>query len=161
MWESKWPASAAQNSSSFSGTASKGITCQYTDQKISWNSAWLSYNLSFIFQFPFCQGTPTTMSGLVLENFWANKAACDDAERAYYEKLSGCKVTITLLSSPLPPPPSYQWRCPPQHSGSYLTLFICLVFYVQFSSVCFALNTLQSQWTCDNLPMSDLLPVTL
>merc|ERR1712242_452156 len=42
-------------------------------------------------KFPFCQGTPTTMSGLVLENFWANKAACDDAERAYYEKLSGCK----------------------------------------------------------------------
>merc|ERR1711988_1427549 len=36
---------------------------------------------------------PTTMSGLVLENFWANKAACDDAERAYYEKLSGCKVS--------------------------------------------------------------------
>jgi len=26
------------------------------------------------------------------ENFWANKAACDDAERAYYEKLSGCKA---------------------------------------------------------------------
>jgi len=25
------------------------------------------------------------------ENFWTNKAACDDAERAYYEKLSGCK----------------------------------------------------------------------
>jgi len=25
------------------------------------------------------------------ENFWANKSACDDAERAYYEKLSGCK----------------------------------------------------------------------
>jgi len=25
------------------------------------------------------------------ENFWANKAACDDAERAYFEKLSGCK----------------------------------------------------------------------
>merc|ERR1712156_1140215 len=42
----------------------------------------------------FCQGTPTSkMSGLVLENFWANKAACDDAERAYYEKLSGCKVS--------------------------------------------------------------------
>jgi len=33
------------------------------------------------------------MSGLMLENFWANKAACDDAERAYYEKLSGCKVS--------------------------------------------------------------------
>merc|ERR1711874_104513 len=35
---------------------------------------------------------PDKMSGLMLENFWANKAACDDAERAYYEKLSGCKV---------------------------------------------------------------------
>merc|ERR1739845_307677 len=43
-------------------------------------------------KFPFSQGTPTNMSGFVLENFWANKAACDDAERAYYEKLSGCKV---------------------------------------------------------------------
>merc|ERR1711988_676932 len=30
-----------------------------------------------------------TMS--VFESHWANKAACDDAERAYYEKLSGCK----------------------------------------------------------------------
>merc|ERR1719223_1321876 len=27
-----------------------------------------------------------------MDNFWINKAACDDAERAYYEKLSGCKV---------------------------------------------------------------------
>merc|ERR1712087_590231 len=36
---------------------------------------------------------PDKMSGLMLENFWANKAACDDAERAYYEKLSGCKVS--------------------------------------------------------------------
>merc|ERR1712156_711235 len=35
---------------------------------------------------------PDKMSGLMLENFWANKAACDDAERAYYQKLSGCKV---------------------------------------------------------------------
>jgi len=25
------------------------------------------------------------------DSYWANKAACDDAERAYYEKLSGCK----------------------------------------------------------------------
>ena len=32
----------------------------------------------------------------VFESYWANKAACDDAERAYYEKLSGCKVTISL-----------------------------------------------------------------
>jgi len=27
----------------------------------------------------------------VFESYWANKSACDDAERAYYEKLSGCK----------------------------------------------------------------------
>jgi len=26
------------------------------------------------------------------DSYWANKAACDDAERAYYEKLSGCKA---------------------------------------------------------------------
>eukprot|EP00088_Acartia_fossae_P057147 TRINITY_DN6663_c0_g1_i3.p1 TRINITY_DN6663_c0_g1~~TRINITY_DN6663_c0_g1_i3.p1 ORF type:complete len:232 (+),score=86.04 TRINITY_DN6663_c0_g1_i3:80-775(+) len=32
------------------------------------------------------------MSGLVFENFWQNKAACEDAERLYYQKLSGCKV---------------------------------------------------------------------
>jgi elongation factor 1-delta len=36
------------------------------------------------------------MSAFVLENFWANKAACDDAERAYYEKLSGSKVSSSL-----------------------------------------------------------------
>merc|ERR1711892_617419 len=32
-----------------------------------------------------------TMSALAMETFWLNKSACDDAERAYYEKLSGCK----------------------------------------------------------------------
>jgi len=32
------------------------------------------------------------MSGLIFENYWQNKAACEDAERAYYMKLSGCKV---------------------------------------------------------------------
>jgi len=33
------------------------------------------------------------MSALAMESFWLNKSACDDAERAYYEKLSGCKQT--------------------------------------------------------------------
>merc|ERR1712079_700950 len=42
---------------------------------------------------------PDKMSGLMLENFWANKAACDDAERAYYEKLSGCKVDGLVSAS--------------------------------------------------------------
>merc|ERR1712183_602651 len=42
-----------------------------------------------------------TMSALAMETFWLNKSACDDAERAYYEKLSGCKVDtlVTGLSS--------------------------------------------------------------
>merc|ERR1711936_496622 len=41
------------------------------------------------------------MSALAMETFWLNKSACDDAERAYYEKLSGCKVDTlaTGLSS--------------------------------------------------------------
>merc|ERR1719427_218405 len=36
-----------------------------------------------------------------METFWLNKSACDDAERAYYEKLSGCEVDtlVTGLSS--------------------------------------------------------------
>jgi hypothetical protein len=35
------------------------------------------------------------------ESFWLNKSACDDAERAYYEKLSGYNVDtlVTGLSS--------------------------------------------------------------
>merc|ERR1711892_736148 len=43
----------------------------------------------------------TVMSALAMETFWLNKSACDDAERAYYEKLSGCKVDtlVTGLSS--------------------------------------------------------------
>merc|ERR1712227_1186254 len=35
----------------------------------------------------------------VFESYWANKAACDDAERAYYEKLSGCKVDGLVSAS--------------------------------------------------------------
>jgi len=31
------------------------------------------------------------MSALAMETYWFNKSACDDAERLYYEKLSGCK----------------------------------------------------------------------
>merc|ERR1712088_510367 len=38
-----------------------------------------------------------TMS--VFESYWANKAACDDAERAYYEKLSGCEVDGLVSAS--------------------------------------------------------------
>jgi hypothetical protein len=46
------------------------------------------------------------------ESFWLNKSACDDAERAYYEKLLGCKVASSMTegsaehSSVLPDPPT-------------------------------------------------------
>merc|ERR1712098_424289 len=46
---------------------------------------------SFSAQLPKDPDRYFTMS--TFENFWANKAACDDAERAYFEKLSGCKGT--------------------------------------------------------------------
>merc|ERR1711934_1133031 len=39
-----------------------------------------------------CSSYLDNMTSVVFETFWQNKAACDDAERAYYEKLSGCKV---------------------------------------------------------------------
>ena len=39
------------------------------------------------------------MSALAMETFWLNKSACDDAERAYYEKLSGCKVIFDFVLS--------------------------------------------------------------
>jgi hypothetical protein len=37
------------------------------------------------------------------ESFWLNKSACDDAERAYYEKLSGCKVASSMTEGSDPP----------------------------------------------------------
>merc|ERR1712198_607459 len=46
-------------------------------------------------QVPICSRT-SKMSGLVFENYWQNKAACEAAERAYYMKLSGCKVAGSL-----------------------------------------------------------------
>ena len=59
----------------------------------------------------------------VFESYWANKAACDDAERAYYEKLSGCKVTISLY---LPPfcynPLAFYFPFPPYSIGGVLFL---------------------------------------
>ena len=33
------------------------------------------------------------------ESFWLNKSACDDAERTYYEKLSGCKVASSMTEN--------------------------------------------------------------
>merc|ERR1712029_317442 len=46
---------------------------------------------NFHLSVPICSRT-SKMSGLIFENYWQNKAACEDAERAYYMKLSGCKV---------------------------------------------------------------------
>merc|ERR1712079_230089 len=40
-------------------------------------------------------------SALVFESYWQNKAACEDAERAYYQKLSGCKGSVSSASGSL------------------------------------------------------------
>jgi len=42
------------------------------------------------------------MSALAMESYWVNKAACDDAERAFYEKLSGAKGSSESSDPPNP-----------------------------------------------------------
>ena len=37
------------------------------------------------------------------ESFWLNKSACNDAERAYYEELSKCKVASSMTEGSDPP----------------------------------------------------------
>merc|ERR1711910_65193 len=60
-----------------------------------------SFNSSRLFSNKVSYPDTVNMSALAMETFWLNKSACDDAERAYYEKLSGCKVDTlaTGLSS--------------------------------------------------------------
>ena len=49
------------------------------------------------------------MSSILAETFrefrpsWLNKSACNNAERAYYEKLSKCKVASSMTESSDPP----------------------------------------------------------
>merc|ERR1711936_1487234 len=50
-----------------------------------------SFNSSRLFSNKVSYPDTVNMSALAMETFWLNKSACDDAERAYYEKLSGCK----------------------------------------------------------------------
>merc|ERR1719347_718731 len=51
-----------------------------------------------------------------METYWVNKAACDDAERAYYEKLSGVKESENVENSdppnPAPPAPTSSQKIP-------------------------------------------------
>ena len=35
-----------------------------------------------------------SLQALAQEKFWANKAECEDAEKAYYMRLSGAKVSF-------------------------------------------------------------------
>ena len=35
-----------------------------------------------------------SLQALAQEKFWANKAECEDAEKAYYMRLSGAKVLL-------------------------------------------------------------------
>merc|ERR1711970_228067 len=56
-----------------------------------------SFNSSRLFSNKVSYPDTVNMSALAMETFWLNKSACDDAERAYYEKLSGCKATSKPL----------------------------------------------------------------
>ena len=38
-----------------------------------------------------------SLQALAQEKFWANKAECEDAEKAYYMRLSGAKVLFMVL----------------------------------------------------------------
>ena len=38
-----------------------------------------------------------SLQALAQEKFWANKAECEDAEKAYYMRLSGAKVLFYLV----------------------------------------------------------------
>ena len=38
-----------------------------------------------------------SLQALAQEKFWANKAECEDAEKAYYMRLSGAKVLFLIL----------------------------------------------------------------
>jgi hypothetical protein len=44
-----------------------------------------------------------SLAALAQEKFWENKAQCEDAEKAYYSRLSGAKVSffVSLFVSKL------------------------------------------------------------
>ena len=39
-----------------------------------------------------------SLQALAQEKFWANKAECEDAEKAYYMRLSGAKVSFSSFT---------------------------------------------------------------
>ena len=39
-----------------------------------------------------------SLAALAQEKFWENKAQCEDAEKAYYSRLSGAKVSFFVSS---------------------------------------------------------------
>ena len=43
-----------------------------------------------------------SLQALAQEKFWANKAECEDAEKAYYMRLSGAKVLFFDFISLMP-----------------------------------------------------------
>ena len=39
-----------------------------------------------------------SLAALAQEKFWENKAQCEDAEKAYYMRLSGAKAKVFFLT---------------------------------------------------------------
>ena len=48
----------------------------------------------FIYLGTFIFGCIMSLAALAQEKFWENKAQCEDAEKAYYSRLSGAKVSF-------------------------------------------------------------------
>ena len=48
----------------------------------------------YIYLGTFIFGCIMSLAALAQEKFWENKAQCEDAEKAYYSRLSGAKVSF-------------------------------------------------------------------
>ena len=55
-------------------------------------------DLVFICLGTFIFGCIMSLAALAQEKFWENKAQCEDAEKAYYSRLSGAKVSFFVSS---------------------------------------------------------------
>ena len=57
-----------------------------------------TYVFVFIYLGTFIFGCIMSLAALAQEKFWENKAQCEDAEKAYYSRLSGAKVSFFVSS---------------------------------------------------------------
>ena len=66
---------------------------RYEDFVYIWVSFHELFSVAYFLLFYVTLGTKVmSLQALAQEKFWANKAECEDAEKAYYMRLSGAKV---------------------------------------------------------------------